>query len=1798
MKTLKIGSVELPVATDTNPDLIHLVVIANPLTPLESRQVFARQWINQPLSDYVTELHGDWKIATSQGGIVEKSELAETWVRPGEYVVLSPVLRGGGGDSGKTILRMVALVALSYFTAGIASGAFGAIGGAGVMGANGVIAGANYLSIGAALGVQIGGALLINAVIPPSQPENDAFATKSTYGLDGPKMTSREGLTIPVVAGEHWVGGNAVSIFTDNVGDDQQYLHLLLALGEGPFESFESVEINEQPSENFTELTFDQRTGTKNQPVIPFFNDVYTPVNRNQMLPSWDFDPKDISYSQQEIKNAITTATAAQALVHTTTGPADQVRLDFVLPLGQGRNRSDGSYEAISVPMWIAYREAGTSDEFLPLGEFYVPDSAASRERNFIDLTTGEREYAATAAMIPESTSPSSYNPNFGHRATRGAVRRSFYSGELDRSKRYEFKMFNPSEDGVDEMGPNGKPKTTKNRKILLADVNEIIRDDVRYPHTALMGLRILMSDQLNSIPSVRVKVKGIKCEVYDVTTGQFTQQWTDNPAWIAYTCMTNTRWGGGIKPSRIILKDFIQWADFCEANQMAFNGVIPQASNIIDGLKPLFAVGRASPIRSGTRIGVSIETQRDMSAMFGTGNIIKGSLSINWSSMSERANEVEVQYYDKDDYNKRKTVIVESRSARERGDEPKVTTLDMRGINNVDQAIRSGTFALNMNSLTRTVKFDAPLDAIALKIGDVFGISHDMPEWGMSGRLEPGSNRSVLTLDREVTMVANKSYQVLVRHDHFTVHTTNISQILGNVVYLPGFDPSTHANVTSLSNIAREWQVDSVVDTNQSGHYGVLLADATGLSTGQPVGLLVTDYMDVKDVVLDVGDSQQITLASQLEKMPLDYANYAFGEANTVVQKYTCRSIKGDGNFVRTIGGLEYSEAIFDDAPADIVVVEVPKATLIENVDFAGFSASMFRDGNVFRYNVQARWGSDQQSYDKAEIWVSMNGEPWEYKGDRISDYSIVAEHLDEIQLALVPIDRWGKKPFRESVDVHSYTVNLNDGRSLTPPLGLTATPSSRSVYLSWLPSTLDESDTVVADGGRPGVFKIFMEEIGHTNAVPRLASGELDVASVTQTPWAENAFAQEALVTADYFNLSGLVSETYYRVWVQEVHPHYADVTSEVSPSGAGLVFETVGSAGAEEAFPDGIKELHLSSDLAKKITQQYDVTLNEMANTVSQTMADIALEADRIDILSESIGEGSDTVSGFANALQALDVRVGETEDGFESVSTDLTSLDSALSDAERGLEGAAEATTLLQTRVETTEDGIVSIGSDITTLSANLTVAEGNIEATSTALGGLVTKVEANEDGVSSVSSDLTELESKVTLAEGNISANATATGGLQTRVTAAEGIINSVSSDLTALESRIQSGVEEDYTTLSSAVGGLVTRVTDNEEGLSAVASDVTELESSISNNVGEAVSQAVGGLTTRVEETEDGILTISQDAVALTTRVGNNETKVQEHGQSIDGVKGRWGVKIDTDGHVVGVRLNSNSSSGSSNFVVTADKFRVFSPSAPQKQIFTIDASADGGNGRVIMNKNVVKTVESENYVHEQSGFKIDGTNSGNGNAEFNNIYARGDIKASSLTAEAVSAISLTADNITAGTITADKLQVAAINTNGSIANGAVNNGQLGGSAVSTAKVGLEACTALRFWDQTQGREVARNDFGAIGTCTQAWCAPGVKCLVTASFELVKPTNDEGFVRYKLLRRVNGQESEVFATHSAEGVRVWGNESNQISFSLKDTPVAASAPDAIVTYKLMAKRQGSAKIYTYNTFVTWGQLKR
>ena len=236
------------------------------------------------------------------------------------------------------------------------------------------------------------------------------------------------------------------------------------------------------------------------------------------------------------------------------------------------------------------------------------------------------------------------------------------------------------------------------------------------------------------------------------------------NPAWQDYDAFHNEDYGGDVPASRMTFADYQEWADWCTASGLALSIYFDSTINIEQADQMIGQAGRGRVVQKGTDFSCLIDKPGGVVQLFTVGNIKADSFRETFLDLKDRANVIEVTFFDTDSDHQRTTIELRSPLMAE-GDDIRKTSVTLYGSVTRTLATNYGYYRLACNDyFLRTVEVEVDVDAIACQVNDVIAIQHDVPQWGYGGRVV-AATANTLTLDRQVTVQAGQSYRVIVRN-------------------------------------------------------------------------------------------------------------------------------------------------------------------------------------------------------------------------------------------------------------------------------------------------------------------------------------------------------------------------------------------------------------------------------------------------------------------------------------------------------------------------------------------------------------------------------------------------------------------------------------------------------------------------------------------------------------------------------------------------------------------------------------------------------------------------------------------------------------------------------------------------------------------------------------------------------------------------------------------------------------------------------------------------------------------------
>ncbi|MFW6855395.1 host specificity factor TipJ family phage tail protein [Burkholderia gladioli] len=1557
---------------------VNVRVITNPFEPLTSAVTEKWTWKKRKTLDmYLSGVLVHEHVVSVNGAIVEQGNFAKVLLRPNDYVVLCPILRGGGGF--KSVFRMVALLAVAvaapYAGAALAGTALGTAAAAAI--------GVSVTTMGSmiAAGIMVAGSFLVNALLPPpsaSRQPVSSLANSTSYGYDGAKNTSNEGVATPLCYGAFQMAGNVIAVSTQDDGNNQ-ILYMLLNAGEGPVAGIDTVQINGRNIAEYSNASYQVRLGYPQQGVMDWFS-----TNSNTI--NWGFQVSDIDWQTVTTKNKI-----------------QQFTIDFVCPNGLYYvNPNSAQMQDLAVGLLIQYRRVGTT-EWTPL---MAPETVAHTVyvSPAIDTgnaaPTGSEQYGYTASTsawsVPAEATviaglnirdPS--NPNgpidagtiaqvnaqlsnlvgqagsnwpvggYGEIAvnvravaatsecsivdnSRSAVRRQFTSPQLDFDYyEVQFKQDRGFSTYTLDHSGNwvgvGSRQTTDGNSMdtcVMSDLVETTFDGVSYINTALVGIRIQMNAQLSSIPSVTYRNNGKLVRVYSRNDGalQVTYAPSSNPAWILFDMATNARYGAGLADSRLDFQSVMDWAAYCDANKLTWNGIIDQQMTFWDAAQMVLRCGHAQMVAVGTTYRFVLEAPSDPVMMFGMGNIVQDTFKQTWLPLSDRANDMDITYFDATDYYKAKTVKVQDGEALLSGQNLRNSAITMYGVTDIQKAYLEGAFQLNLNRyITQTVEFQAPIEAIACTVGDVILVQHDQPAWAFSGRVDAGSTNQSVVLDRPVTMDGMSDYSLLLLSNAVSRGTFQMQNINGNFVGIRGGMILTTPMKRLQSN-----GVDRAVTAIVSD--GVYVDSIDGLVNGASCEFFDTDVIEQMDVEAVSADGLTVTLSKPLSFVPAQFTNYMFGTTEKVTNPFRVKAITlGTSDFTRKITAVEYVEAVYDlskyaDQAGQLVVPTIdPSQALIGPVVSLTVYEETYVSGSQILSDVVANWSTPLAGvYAGADVYVSTNGGPLNLYQTVKSDTRCVISNThrgDKLSVFVVAYDVYGKRASTSLSPTQAYTV-VGQISAITVG-GVTGADfywSGRDCKITWNYNSVT------------GSFEFGSETAGADQGTrdPQFKDYRVQVFDRTGTILRRTEYTQDPTYTYTFDKNFADGPERYIQFQIAQRD-----------------VFNNIGKPAVLDAYN------------APPTLQAVNTTSDYQSITVAYTHSDDPDFAGAVVWLSDTspvqmvaanlVYDGPDSAILLSNLMFDHDYYLkiapydvfGETElipSAEIHVHTPFLDVNAIAA----GVLGADLLQQDLQSRIDLVDGtgaGSVSqrIQDAITTESAARTVAESALTAS------ITNEQQARQTATDSLATSITQVSSRVdsnaSAIQSEQQARSDADSSLGSRIdtvvaTSASNTaaITTEQTARTTADSALGTRIDTLAATVGSNTGAIQTEQTARADADSALGQRIDSVLAAVGNNSASIASEQQA----RANGDSANAASITQ----LSTTVSGNTATIQQQATSINGLSAQYTVKIDNNGFVAGYGLASTTVNGTptSEFAVRSDKFSVQLPGYAGVYPFTIGA--------------------------------------------------------------------------------------------------------------------------------------------------------------------------------------------------------------------------------------------------------------
>lgn len=266
--------------------------------------------------------------------------------------------------------------------------------------------------------------------------------------------------------------------------------------------------------------------------------------------------------------------------------------------------------------------------------------------------------------------------------------------------------------------------------------------------------------------------------------------------------------YGIALSDSQIDLEGLHAWAQFCATENLTFNAVIDSRQTAAELINTIARCGFGSPTWASGKLGVVFDGRNQTPvAAFGMSNIIKGTFEVAYVT-EQLADEIIVGFINPDkDWSADEVRVTVPTVV----DPLRSTTVQLFGCTNQAMAGKFANYlAAQQYYRTRRITWETDFEGFVCQRGDVVLLSHDLTQWGYSGRIVEVTNLEALENIEDVVEEWGDSYDlwqggdVLVRLDrpvprNGNIETLGIRTPDGDIVYYQALPASEESDLVRL---------------------------------------------------------------------------------------------------------------------------------------------------------------------------------------------------------------------------------------------------------------------------------------------------------------------------------------------------------------------------------------------------------------------------------------------------------------------------------------------------------------------------------------------------------------------------------------------------------------------------------------------------------------------------------------------------------------------------------------------------------------------------------------------------------------------------------------------------------------------------------------------------------------------------------------------------------------------------------------------------------------------------------------
>jgi predicted phage tail protein len=564
-----------------------------------------------------------------------------------------------------------------------------------------------------------------------------SFGTTSPADLPpqftGVQTTIGSGVPISTVYGKVRVGGHIIESYNDVKFDisaaesgeityiteterseaSARRLNTRVAYGWGPYQSITDIEIDQNPIANIVGTRYQVLLGTAIQG---------TPVGFNE------------SKNERTIEQAVTVA--GGAIVEQTISEVDVIQISLLFGGGLFEVGPESFFRRRTVEVKVEYKEA-----------------SAGSYTTFVQAEVSARDRSPVSFWVRLPV--------------------------LARAK-YDVRVTRITAD-------NSDPAVSDD--FVWDRMTEVRHGTRAHPGIAQIAFRQVPQEQTSVPRNYTALVTGKNNVRVYTTTTTYSSQWTDNPCWCFLDWLTDPDVGLGRFYTYDDNVDFaaaLDWAGFCDdlidngrggtEKRCTINIELKQKTGVQEILSMFAKAGNADIVEQGGKWTFVPHEDQPVAMVFTRGNYMKN-LNLTILNTEQRPTELTGVFQNVDrDYEEDRLAIPDVNVTE--NENLLHEDIPLYGVTRASQVKRTLIEMLNYNRLSdEVVEFDAGYSAMALAVGQIFGLATPSGAYGVaSGRINGiSADGLTLTIDESVSLDPAENYEITLQHEDGSLTTIQV---------------------------------------------------------------------------------------------------------------------------------------------------------------------------------------------------------------------------------------------------------------------------------------------------------------------------------------------------------------------------------------------------------------------------------------------------------------------------------------------------------------------------------------------------------------------------------------------------------------------------------------------------------------------------------------------------------------------------------------------------------------------------------------------------------------------------------------------------------------------------------------------------------------------------------------------------------------------------------------------------------------------------------------------------------------